>query len=259
MRRLLIRRLVWALLMAVWGALPAPAETVVLGLSQHEVAITTDFRGSHLWVFGAVRREAPIPAKDGLAVIVTVAGPSLPVVVRRKERRYGIWLNVDKVHLTRVPSFYAVATTGPLGAILAPSEDMRYHISVGRQIGTVGGADGSGDVQAYTDALERIRASESLYQSLEGTVALDEQTLFSTSLALPSNIVEGTYRARIFLLRDTQVVDWAETGIEVRKVGLERWLFLFAHQQPFRYGVMSLVIAVVAGWLASAAFRIFQR
>ena len=254
-----MRRLLSALAVAVLGAVPAMAETVVLGLSQHEVAITTDFRGSHLWVFGAVRREAPMPARDGLAVIVTVAGPSLPVDVRRKERRYGIWLNVDKVHLTRVPSFYAVATTGPLDTILSPDVDLRYHISVARQIGTVGGADGPEDVQAYTDALERIRASESLYQSLEDTVALDEQTLFSTSLALPSNIVEGTYRARIFLLRDQKVLDWAETGIEVRKVGLERWLFLFAHQQPFWYGVMSLVIAVVAGWLASAAFRIFQR
>lgn len=254
-----MRRLFWTLLLVILGGLPVAAETVVLGLSQHEVAITTDFRGSHLWVFGAVRRETPMPAEGALAVIVTVAGPSLPVDVRRKERRYGIWLNVDKVHLTRVPSFYAVATTAPLATILSEPEDLRFHISVDRQIGTVGGAKAAGDTASFTAALERIRAREDLYQSLEGSVALDQQTLFSTALSLPSNIVEGTYRVRIFLLRDQKVVDWADTGIEVRKVGLERWLFLFAHQQPFWYGIMSLVIAVVAGWLASAAFRIFQR
>ena len=73
-----MRRLLSALAVAVLGAVPAMAETVVLGLSQHEVAITTDFRGSHLWVFGAVRREAPMPARDGLAVIVTVAGAEVP-------------------------------------------------------------------------------------------------------------------------------------------------------------------------------------
>ena len=54
-------------LIKVAGALSAAAETVVLGLSQHEVAITTDFRGSHLWVFGAVRREAPMPDNQLLA------------------------------------------------------------------------------------------------------------------------------------------------------------------------------------------------
>lgn len=254
-----MRRLIVGLLLLVCGAVAAPAETVVLGLSQHEVAITTDFRGSHLWVFGAVRREAPIPGDTDLAVIVTVAGPALPVDVRRKDRRLGIWVNAESVHLTRVPSFYAVATTGPLDQILSATEDLRHHISVDRQVRTVGTSDDALDVASFTEALERIRSSEDLYQSLEGAVALDEQTLFSTSLTLPSNIVEGTYVTRIFLLRDRKVVDWAETQIAVHKVGLERWLYTLAHQQPFWYGVMSVVIAIAAGWLASAVFRIFQR
>lgn len=254
-----MRRLIFGLLLLVCGAVAAPAETVVLGLSQHEVAITTDFRGSHLWVFGAVRREAPIPGDTDLAVIVTVAGPALPVDVRRKDRRLGIWVNAESVHLTRVPSFYAVATTGPLDQILSATEDLRHHISVDRQVRTVGTSDDALDVASFTEALERIRSREDLYQSLEGAVALDEQTLFSTSLTLPSNIVEGTYVTRIFLLRDRKVVDWAETQIAVHKVGLERWLYTLAHQQPFWYGVMSVVIAIAAGWLASAVFRIFQR
>ena len=60
---------------------------------------------------------------------------------------------------------------------------------------------------------------------------------------------------RFLLTRDAQVIDAQETTIFVQKVGLERFIFALAHEQPFLYGLLSLVIAVGAGWGASAAFR----
>jgi len=71
-----------ALLALMALPLPAMAEQVVLGLRKDEVAITTNFDGSELLVFGAVKREAPIPVEP-LDVVVAIAGPSQPVVVRR--------------------------------------------------------------------------------------------------------------------------------------------------------------------------------
>ena len=40
--------------------------------------------------------------------------------------------------------------------------------------------------------------------------------------------------------------------------GLERWLTNLAHDQPLIYGLLSLLIAVVAGWAASAGFRFLR-
>ncbi|MEL7133398.1 MAG: TIGR02186 family protein, partial [Pseudomonadota bacterium] len=94
------------LMIALLFAVAAKAEEVVLGLSQNEVAITTSFDGSEILIFGAVKREAPVPEGE-LGVIVTIAGPSEPVTVRRKERRFGIWVNTDSVELDGAPSYYA--------------------------------------------------------------------------------------------------------------------------------------------------------
>jgi hypothetical protein len=44
----------------------------------------------------------------------------------------------------------------------------------------------------------------------------------------------------------------------VRKEGLERFIFNLAQQQPLVYGLVSLVLAAVAGWGASAAFRLIR-
>ncbi len=240
--------------------LPAAAaeEQVVLGLSQDRVAITATFDGSEILIFGAIKREAPIPEGPPLEVIVTVAGPSEPLTVRRKERKLGIWVNSDSVEVDLAPSFYAVATSGPFKEILTNTEDLRYRVSIERAIRSVGAAMHIEAAQDFADAVIRIRESESLYSIRENTVAVDEQTLFRTSIDMPADLTEGDYAARIFLTRGGNVVSQYETTIDVRKVGLERFLYNMSREQPVWYGLMSLVIAIAAGWGASTAFRLFR-
>jgi len=235
-------------------ALPLHAEEVVLGLSRDEVSITTNFDGSEILIFGAVKRETAI-SDDPLQVIVTVAGPSAPVMVRRKDRRFGIWVNTDAVEVDAAPSFYAVATSAPWKQVLTDTEDLRHKVSIPRAIRSVGAPDTVLDSEAFTDAVIRIRESEQSYQLNLGAVKLSEQTLFSTSLTMPANLTEGAYPTRIFLTRGGEVVSVHETEIDVRKVGLERWLFNLSRQQPLIYGLMSIAIAIGSGWGASAAFR----
>ncbi|WP_420011816.1 TIGR02186 family protein [Tateyamaria sp.] len=239
-------------------ASPAFAESVVLGLSQNEIAITTSFDGSEILVFGAVKREAPIPDGPPLEVIVTVAGPDEPVNVRRKAKRFGIWVNTDAVEVDRAPSFYAVATSGNLRDVLSDVEDLRYKVSVPRAIRSVGAPMEITDAASFTEALIRIRKENDLYQLMENHVAVDDQTLFRGRIELPAALTEGAYETRIFLTREGRVISQYETAIEVRKVGLERWIFSLSREQPFLYGLMSLAIAIAAGWGASAAFSLLR-
>lgn len=240
-------------------ALPVQAEEIVIGLSRDEVAITATFDGSDVAIYGAVRRDAPAPDTGPLEVIITLAGPSEPVLVRRKERVFGIWANTDAIEVDEAPSFYAVATSAPLSDTLSETEDLRYHISIPRVIRSVGAPADVANAETFTEALIRIRAGEGLYQILEGEIDLEEQTLFRGQITLPAALTEGDYVARIFLTRNGEVVDTYETSIAVYKAGLERFLFEMSRNQPLLYGLMSLAIAIAAGWLASAAFRMFQR
>ncbi len=49
-----------------------------------------------------------------------------------------------------------------------------------------------------------------------------------------------------------------EAAADVRKVGLERFLFRLSRENPLIYGIISLAIAIMAGRGASAAFRVFR-
>ncbi|MFV0243935.1 MAG: TIGR02186 family protein [Qingshengfaniella sp.] len=252
----------WAgVLLLLLAVVPARAETVVLGLSQSQVAITATFEGSSILIFGAVKRDRPVPEGRPLDVVVTVKGPPVEVDVRRKERRFGIWVNADSVSFPATPSFYAVASTGPLVDILGFDENRRYKISLETEIEAdmTDTVRPNGPLIDFQEALVRIRGREDLFQTVADGVTLDEQTLFRTRIDLPAKLVEGAYETRIFLVRDGVVIDTYDTMIDVWKVGLERWLYTLAHDQPPIYGVLALVIAVVAGWGASALFRAFQR
>ena len=234
----------------------AAGEEVVLGLSKDKVAITTSFDGSEILIFGAVKREQAIP-KSPLHVVITVAGPSHPVVVRRKSKWLGlIWVNRASVEVDSAPSFYAVATSGPMRDVLSETEDLRQKISIDHAIRSVGAPSDIEHSETFTEAVIRIRENAGLYQLLEGQVALDQQTLFRTAIEMPSDLTEGDYLTRIFLTRDAEIISTYETTIDVRKVGLERWLFTLSRQNPVLYGLMSLAIAIAAGWGASAAFRL---
>ncbi|MBK5926587.1 TIGR02186 family protein [Rhodobaculum claviforme] len=242
------------------AALPARAEEVLAGLSQTSVALTSTFGGSEILVFGAIRRDAPPPPDaPPMEIIVTVEGPPQRLSVWRKSRRAGVWMNVEEVRIARAPSFYAVASSAALDVALSATEDLRHSVSVPRAIRSFGTMTMAEDAPNFVEALIRLRTEDGLFDTIPATVEVTADTLFRTTIALPANLATGTYRARVLLTRGGRVVDIHESAIEVRQAGLELWLSSLARDRPLGYGLLAVALAVLAGWGASAAFRLLQR
>lgn len=238
----------------------ADTERVVAALSQNAVSITTDFAGSEIFVYGAIERDRlPNETDDGLDVIITISGPQEPVIIRKKARALGIWVNREKIVVDRAPSFYAVATTGPLSDILTRVADRRHKITVERAIRLVGVAGEVERPREFSDAVVRLRRASGVYFERIGQIDQIGKTLFQTRVELPANIVEGDYVTRVFILREGRVLDSFQTGITVRKVGLERFIYNLAHEQSLIYGILSVLVALFAGWSASEIFRLLRR
>ena len=106
------------LITLLFFARAAFSQEIVMGLSKNEIGITAFFDGSEIMVFGAVKATEKLSLNEPLGVVVAIASPRQAVMVRRKEKKFGIWVNVDSVEIDLAPSFYAVATTGPLSQLL---------------------------------------------------------------------------------------------------------------------------------------------
>lgn len=245
------------LLMA--GALAAQ-ESVVPGISTDRIALTVNYEGSEILVFGAVRREGPgSPGATPLDVIMTLKGPGHNITIRRKEWRLGIWLNTESIGIRRPPSYYAIASTAPVDTILSETERLRYGIGMDQAVRQVETNGQVLDPENFVDAMVRLRKQQRLYAQDDLGVEFAKQTLFQTKFRLPANLVEGDYVAEFFLVRDRQVVSSIDTVVKVEKSGVERWLYNLSRRAPFFYGLLAVALALVAGWLANTAFHLARR
>lgn len=250
-RRLPVIGLLAAALSAAWAvfdAAPAVAEDLVVDLSSPVVAITTGFTGADLLLFGVIAGEGD--------VVVVVRGPARDETVRRKRRIAGIWVNRDSVTFEQIPSFYAVAANRPLNEIVTP--ELRLDNQIGVRSLDLKPKDKGVDpieVARFRDALVRNKQRLGLYGRHPGNVTFLGNRLFRTTINFPANVATGTYGIDVYLVRDNKVVGWKTTLMTVRKFGFEAGVFDFAHRHSLAYGVLAILIAAVAGWLASAMFR----
>lgn len=238
----------------------AAEESVVTGVSTDRISLNANFDGSELFVFGAVRRDAPVPADAGpLDVIITIKGPQRQVTVRRKSRVLGIWVNTEELTVRQAPSFYAIASTRPVSDLIDETDRLRYGIGMGQAVRRIAGSDTIDDTTPFTDAVIRLRMESGSYSDLDSGVLLTEDTLFQTRIEMPANLVEGDYATQFFLVRKNEVMSVAETTILVEKTGIERWLYNLSRQRPLVYGILAVLVAFAAGWLAAEAFRLAKR
>lgn len=227
----------------------ARAQALVADLTSHLIAITTGFTGTEVVLFGAIDGDG-----DG-EVVVVVRGPEQPVVVRRKERVLGMWLNRRQVTFASVPGFYALATSRPLADILRPEVLQRQRIGT-EQLGLAPArALGEAELEAFRTALVRNKQGEGLFPTQPGQVSFLGGRLFRTTVNFPSNVPTGTYQVQVFLVRDGQVAGAQTTPLLISKLGVSAEIVDFAYRRSIVYGLVAVLIAVVAGWAASAMFR----
>jgi uncharacterized protein (TIGR02186 family) len=237
------------LVAAMFLMVPQPARALVADLSEHLIAITTGFTGDEVVLFGAVEQPGD--------VVVVVRGPLENIVVRRKERILGVWVNRTSVRFDRVPSYYAVAANRPLTEIAGPSVLERHDIGLQQLDLRPRDEDemDADDLAPYREALIRRKQHAGTYGLSVDPVAFLGNRLFRTRLAFPENVPTGQYLVSVFLVSDGNVVAAQTTPLSVRKVGIGAEIFLFAHGRPALYGLVAILVAISAGWLASLPFR----
>ncbi len=244
------------LILSLLFAPAARAEELAAGLSKDDIKISSSFTGTDLVLFGAIENEggASIGIVQDRDVVVVVRGPGTAVTVRRKERLGPIWINRDQRRFVGVPGFYFVASTKPLAQIADAATLDRYHLGLAHLDFKLP----AGAVMApvdYRNAIVRAKSRGDLYNEQPGGVQFLSGSLFRTTIALPSNLPSGTYDVNVYLFRKHEIVTAFGTPLRIGKTGVERFLFKFANDLPWVYGLLAVLLAALAGWVSALLFR----
>lgn len=241
----------------------AETPAIVAALTQERVDIRSDFAGTQLILFGAARGM-----EEGDDIVIVVRGPREDLRVMRQRRVLGVWVNLAPVHFVDVPSYYTVASTGPLNEVasfsalrregigldhlrLEAPETEHREVRFGVEV-TV--SDIGAEIAEYRAAIARNRNREELFAETDEGVELLEGGLFRAKVTLPPRTPVGDYAVDVYLFRNGRAVADRSVTLEVRKAGLERVIYDFAHTHAWLYGLVCAALAVLFGWAAAAIF-----
>ena len=260
MRRLLGAAIGMTLALGAAGvAQPARAERLIVSVSNHRVTVTPAYSGEELVLFGSVEKDASTPAnRNNYDLVVTVIGPRADMVTRRKERKFGIWINTDYREFIQVPTYLALFSNRPFDAIASPDVERRQQLGLNNVLLTQHVGTDYADVvpnDAFRSAFVRLREERGLYREETSAVTFLTPTLFRTGIPLPAEVPIGTYTVEIKLFADGALITRTETAFDIVKVGFEQFVATTARQDGLIYGMFTAFMALMTGWMASIVFR----
>lgn len=250
--------LILALVLMACGVRPAAAERLVVSLSNHRVAVTSNFTGEDLVLFGTVEPDQPRTAlRPGYNLVVTVTGPRETMRTRRKQRVLGIWVNVDSREFVRVPSYLSVLSNRPTPEIAAPEVLRRLQVGLNNYLLTQRiGPDFADTVpdDPFRVAFVALETQNGLYRQSSTAVTFLTPTVFRAAIPLPANVPTGNYLIDVMLFADGAMVARANSALEVTKTGFEQYVADAARDHGLLYGLLTTLMALLTGWFASVVF-----
>lgn len=247
---------VLAALLALVMLVAARGPILVPEVSQHEVQVRQGFTGADLMLFGAILTPEGTRAAQDYDVVVVLEGPARSITLREKAKVAGVWVNADSTEFRSAPAFYAVAASRPIHRIVDEKTAAIYELGLDKlQLSPIGVIEPAEQVR-FSAGLVDLMRRQSLYQQDDNAVKISGGVLYQAHIRLPSNVQTGTYTAETFAVREGRVVASALTHVSVRKEGFERYVALAAQRNGISYGLFTVAVSILMGWLAGRLFAL---
>jgi uncharacterized protein (TIGR02186 family) len=210
-------------------------------------------------LFGGIERDTgALPLRGSYDIAVTVTGPRQAIVVYRKERVLGIWVNFESRVFENAPSYFAVLTNRPLDSIASADTLRRLQLGLDNVVLPPGrDSDGSdaGGGATFRAAFFKLNEEHALYRQESNGVTFLTPALFRASIPLPAEVPTGTYEVDVKLFADGAMIARTPSALEIYKAGFEQFVTSSAQSHGLLYGLATAMMAVLTGWFASVVFR----
>jgi uncharacterized protein (TIGR02186 family) len=175
--------------------------------------------------------------------------------MREKHKIAGIWMNADSSRFRSAPSYYAVASSRPVGDLVDDRTAAIYELGLHNLQLSPGGGALPEKERRFEAGLLDLRTRQGLYSESPHGVEINGGVLYRAVIAIPSQVPVGTYTAETFLIDRGKVIAAATRDIQINKSGFERYVALAARRHQFLYGLTAVIMSLALGWAAAAVFR----
>jgi uncharacterized protein (TIGR02186 family) len=229
-----------------------------LKLTPELIEMDAFYSGARVQVEGA--------AEAGARVVVVVRGENKEETFNKKVRAGPIWINSGKVHISGTPSVFLSFSEKPVDEFLDRAvieEHQLDRAAIKNQMQIDAGGD-QVDENAMRDNYLSLKTGEGIYQVVNGGITLgtpqDSLVPYSVEFDWPKTAPPAAYEVKAYECRDGRVVLQTSAPLNVVKVGFPAEISKLAMEKASQYGVIAVIIAVMAGFgIDFLAARLFGK
>jgi uncharacterized protein (TIGR02186 family) len=243
---------VLAVVLATIVCLSASAEItppVTLKLSPETIEMGAFYNGARL------RMEGMAPS--GSQVMIVLRGVSKDEVFNRKDRVGPIWINVDKVHVTGPPSLFLRFSSEDVHTFLDRQTIDAYaldELSIRNrmQIRSEHGLHDPEALKAIGDHYIDLKKNDGSYRRIADRVRVVEigngESRYTLDIGWPKLATPGSYQVEVYACRDGRIVGQSGAALHLVEVGFPAFMANAAREHPYGYGILAVILAVIAGF-----------
>jgi uncharacterized protein (TIGR02186 family) len=239
----------------VLAALWAPPGAALTARANHDnIQIDFGYHGSSV----SVRGESDA----GVDLVVKITSPDGQQVLKKKGKVGGLlWMNVGSLTFRKAPNLYEVFSTRELDGLLAPEERAAHVAGYDALAGHVElePAATPEEKAAWFREFVAFKESSRLYVQASGGIQTKPLPNGRQSYLLetrwPYQAPPGDYTVTVLAVRDGKVTDQATCNVHVEQVGVVKALASMARDSAALYAIVSIGIAVSAGFGVGMVLR----
>ncbi len=225
----------------------AMASDLQMAVQPDQILKNATYNGREIQVTGSL----PVDA----TAIIRVTGQTEHRKLKKKGRALGIlWMNQGSVEVSNVPSvflFYPPAGGGETGSVPGIGMDaLRRNADIESE---------EADTDALFDEFVKLKQKSGLYGIFPGVVEYGAesggQKSFHCTLSMPAALPSGTYQVEVAAVKNHAVVSRETQEISVMETGMPAFVSSLAFNHGTLYGVLSVLIAIMAGLLTGLMFK----
>ena len=232
-----------------------PASAMLTTKANHDhISIDFFYHGSSV----SVRGESD-PNTD---LVIKITSPEGHQILKQKGKVGGVlWMNVGQLKFENTPNFYEVFSTKKLEEMLDKEEMEKYTIgyaALQKHIEIIPVANEE-EKATWFDEFVKFKEASKVYSSIVGkittTTTKDGRQEYYILTDWPYQAAPGEYLVTVYAVKNGKVTERAESRVNVEQVGLVKTLATMAKNKAAFYGILSVGIALGAGFGVGLVFR----
>lgn len=226
---------------------------LTLKVNHDHIKIDFFYHGNVITVSGA--------SDPGTNIIVKITSPEVHQIFKKKGKVAGLfWMNTGTLNFERVPNLYFIYSTKNIEELLSSEERDKNIIGYDALLKSIEitPIENESDKKRWFNEFVKFKEASKLYKVSANGVEIAEKgniQNYYLKLSWPYQAPPDEYTVTVYAVRDGKIIDKAETKLIVEQVGIVKTLARMAKENGALYGIISIAVAIIAGFAVGMIFR----